>query len=61
MKERRYEVFGFNGSCFIRDTVTRQRTENRFSKEYANRLASCLENSFYTKRECLIEDIEIVE
>ena len=59
--ERRYEVFGCNGAYAIRDNKLGQRTENRFSKVYANTLAAKLEKSLIIDREFLVDDIVTIE
>ena len=58
---RRYEVFGCNGAYAIRDNKLRQRTENRFTKVYANTLAAKLEKSLIIDRKFLADDIETIE
>ena len=60
-EQRRYEVFGFEGAYAIRDNVLEQRTENRFTKVYANTLAAKLEKSLIIDRKFLADDIETIE
>ena len=59
--ERRYDVFGCNGAYAIRDNKLEQRTENRFSKKYANTLVAKLKKSLIIDQEFLADDIEAVE
>lgn len=60
-EQSRYEVFGCDGAYAIRDNKLGQRTENRFSKVYANTLVAKLEESLIIDQEFLADDIEAVE